>query len=48
MHLLVVNNLVSGKCDSCPFTGKLDNKHPLTAFLLKNPPIAKNMATGKK
>jgi hypothetical protein len=48
MHLLLNNNLVTGKCDSCPFVGELDNKHRLTAFILKNPPVAKNMATGKK
>ena len=48
MHLLISNNLVTGKCDSCPFVGELDNKHKLTAFILKNPPVAKNMATGKK
>lgn len=48
MHLIVPNGIVSGKCDSCPFTGELDNKHRLTAFILKNPPVLKNMATGQK
>ena len=48
MHMLVVNNVITGKCESCPFIGELDNKHRLTAYVLKNPPILKNMATGKK
>ncbi len=48
MHMLVVNNVITGKCESCPFTGKLDNKHNLTAYIIKNPPVLKNMATGKK
>jgi translation initiation factor 5 len=48
MHMLVVNNIINGKCDSCPFVGTLDNIHRLTAYILKKPPVAKNMATGKK
>lgn len=47
MHMIIVNEKIHGKCDSCPFTGELDNKHKLTAFILKNPPIAKDMASGK-
>lgn len=48
MHMLVVDGVIQGKCDSCPFIGVLDNKHRLTAYILKTPPIPKNMATGKK
>ena len=44
----VINNNVSGKCDSCPFVGELDNKHKIVAFIVKKPPAAKSMATGKK
>lgn len=49
MHMNVINGVITGKCDSCPFTGELDNKHKLTAFIVKNPPIPKNMpVNGKK
>lgn len=47
MHMQVVGDKITGKCDSCPFVGDLDNKHRLAAFIIKKPPLAKNMATGK-
>ena len=47
MHMQVVGDRIIGKCDSCPFVGDLDNKHRLAAFIIKNPPLAKSMATGK-
>jgi len=47
MHMQVNGDKINGKCDSCPFVGELDNKHRLATFIIKNPPLAKNMATGK-
>jgi translation initiation factor 5 len=47
MHLQVQGEKINGKCDSCPFVGELDSKHKLVTFIIKNPPVAKNMATGK-
>jgi translation initiation factor 5 len=47
MHLQVAGDKILGKCDSCPFVGELDNKHKLATFIIKNPPIARSMATGK-
>ncbi len=47
MHLQVQGEKINGKCDSCPFVGELDSKHKLATFIIKNPPVAKNMATGK-
>lgn len=47
MHMAVAGDKITGKCDSCPFVGDLDSKHRLAAFIFKNPPQAKNMATGK-
>lgn len=47
MHMQVVGEKITGKCDSCPFVGDLDSKHKLAAFIIKKPPLAKNMATGK-
>ena len=39
MHLFIdKKDRINGKCDSCPFNGEIDNKHRLTAFILKNPP----------
>ena len=43
----VVGDKITGKCDSCPFVGDLDSKHRLAAFIIKKPPLAKSMATGK-
>ena len=43
----VAGDRIIGKCDSCPFVGDLDNKHRLAAFIIKKPPLAKSMATGK-
>ena len=36
---------IHGKCNSCPFSGELDNKHKITAFMLKNPPTEKQQET---
>lgn len=47
MHMQVVGDKITGKCDSCPFVGDLDSKHKLAAFIIKKPPLAKSMATGK-
>ena len=47
MHMSVIGEKINGKCDSCPFVGELDSKHSLAKFIIKNPPLAKNMATGK-
>jgi translation initiation factor 5 len=47
MHMQVIGDKIQGKCDSCPFVGDLDNKHKLATFIIKNPPVAKSMATGK-
>ena len=47
MHMQVAGDRILGKCDSCPFVGDLDNKHRLAAFIIKKPPLAKNMASGK-
>ena len=38
MHLFIDKDRIQGKCDSCPFNGEIDNKHKLTAYILKNPP----------
>ena len=43
----VIGDKILGKCDSCPFVGDLDNKHRLAAFIIKKPPLVKNMANGK-
>lgn len=47
MHMQVSGDRINGKCDSCPFVGDLDSKHRLAAFIIKKPPVAKSMATGK-
>ena len=39
--MYIVNDKIHGKCDSCPFNGEIDNKHKLTAYILKNPPSYK-------
>ena len=44
MHITVNGEKITGKCDSCPFVGELDNKHRLAAFIIKNPPIYKSQA----
>ncbi len=48
LHLFANNERLSAKCDSCPFTGDIDNKHRLAAFILKNPPPSRSMAKTKK
>lgn len=45
MHLFIDKDRISGKCDSCPFNGEIDNKHKLAAFILKNPPEYKPQAS---
>lgn len=44
MTLYVKNNLVHGKCDSCPFNGEVDNKHRLASYIVKSPPVTKSQA----
>lgn len=39
MHIFVKSDKIFGKCDSCPFTGEIDNKHRLDAFIMKKPPV---------
>lgn len=39
--MYISNDRINGKCDSCPFNGEIDNKHKLTAYILKNPPSYK-------
>ena len=38
MHLTVRRQKVAGQCDSCGFSGELDNNHKLATFIIKNPP----------
>ena len=45
MHMFIEKDRIKGKCDSCPFNGEIDNKHRLTAFILKNPPEYKPQAS---
>lgn len=47
MHMQVIGDKITGKCDSCPFVGDLDSKHKLAAFIIKNPPETKSMVAGK-
>lgn len=42
--MYIANDRINGKCDSCPFNGEIDNKHKLTAYILKNPPSYKPQA----
>lgn len=42
--MYILNDRICGKCDSCPFNGEIDNKHKLTAYILKNPPVYKPQA----
>ncbi len=42
--MYIVNEKIHGKCDSCPFNGEIDNKHKLTGYIVKNPPVIKTQA----
>lgn len=45
MHMFIEKDRIKGKCDSCPFNGEIDNKHKISAYIIKNPPEYKPQAT---